>query len=122
MGLMTLQETIDLHEKLGDEGFFKFLHKSKGSSDIESFRYIFNLQVKLGRMMLPKYSIKKIGAWLETLSVDNVTQEHYDNLSWMMKVGGELFDDGVEIPEDMPEMEMRIHHGKRNKRRNKHKK
>lgn len=121
--LMTLQETIELHQKFGDDGFANWMKKSKESSDIESYTYIFHMQVRMGGMKLPKRMIQDLGNWLNTKTVANTTQEDYDRLTMLLELGLGMFKNGVEIPDDIGPVEFRIHnparHARKKKKRNK---
>lgn len=103
--MMTLQETIELHQKFGDDGLMDWINDNEEDSnfDIESFKYLFKLRRRLGGLMCPPKIADKIEEWLEPKTVTNTSQKDYWHLGKMIKLGMEFFNDGLDIPDIGPE-------------------
>lgn len=119
--VMTLQDIMDLHEKLGDKKFFEWIQKSDGASDIEAVRYIFKWQKSLGTLRMMPNVAKRMEETLDSMTLDTMTQEKYDHVGMLMGVAVDMFEDGVDIPDDMPPIRFVTHRENRRRKKKKHK-
>ena len=119
--VMTLQDIMDLHEKLGDKKFFEWIQKSDGASDIEAVRYIFKWQKSLGTLRMMPNVATRMEETLDSMTLDTMTQEKYDHVGMLMGVAVDMFEDGVDIPDDMPPIRFSTHRQNRRRKKKKHK-
>ena len=118
---MTLQDIMDLHEKLGDKKFFEWIQKSDGASDIEAVRYIFKWQKSLGTLRMMPNVARRMEETLDSMTLDTMTQEKYDHVGMLMGVAVDMFEDGIDIPDDMPPIRFVTHRENRRRKKKKHK-
>lgn len=119
--LVTLQEIKDLHEKLGDKKLFEWLQNSDGASDIEAFRYIFKWKKATGMLRMMPNAANMMEKALDTMTLESMTRERYDHLGLMMQMAMEMFEDGVDVPDDMPPVRFVTHRENRRRKKKKHK-
>ena len=58
---------------------------------------------------------------LDTMTLETMTRERYDHLGLMMQMAMEMFEDGVDIPDDMPPIRFVTHRENRRRKKKKHK-
>lgn len=106
---MTAEETMTLHKELGTDGFFDYLKNSKGHCDIPSFIYILKLQISEGILKMPPVATELLFKSLDALSKRKSTDRDIEMIMGLIDVAREMYEDGSDIPADMPYFEMRTH-------------